>query len=56
MDSECSECLPDQMLNHNEVIAVKKDSWDVTEDKHKDNADEDEGQVDLFPHSISSGS
>ena len=23
------------MLNHNEVIAVKKDSWDVTEDKHK---------------------
>ena len=44
------------MLNHNEVIAVKKDSWDVTEDKHKHNADEDKGQVNLFLNSISSGS
>ena len=51
-----SECLPDQMLNHNEVIAVKKDSGDVTEDKHKDNADEDKGKVDFFPDSPGSWS
>ena len=44
------------MLNHNEVVAVEEDSRDVTEDKHKDNADEDESKVDLFLHTTGSWS
>ena len=38
---------PDEICCHEELIAVKEDSRNVTADKHKDNADENEGKVDL---------
>ena len=40
---------PEKFCRHEELIAVEEDPGDVTEDKHKDDADEDEGEVDLTP-------
>ena len=35
--------LPEEICSHEELIAVEEDSRNVTADKHKDNADENEG-------------
>ena len=41
-------CLsPEEICGHEELIAVEEDSGNVTTDEHKDNADENEGKVDL---------
>ena len=40
---------PKKFCRHEELIAVEEDPGDVTEDKHKDDTDEDEGEVDLTP-------
>ena len=38
---------PEEIFSHEELVAVEKDSRNVTTDEHKDNADENEGKVDL---------
>ena len=48
-----SQMLPDEVIGHNEIIAVDEDSWNVTEKEEHNNAHEDEGQVYLTFHRVS---
>ena len=38
---------PEEIFSHVEFITVEENSWNVTADKYKNNADENEGKVDL---------
>ena len=45
--------LPDEVIDHNEIIAVDEDSWNVTEKEDNNNTHENEGKVDLTFHRVS---
>ena len=45
--------LADEVIDHNEIIAVDEDSWNVTEKEDHNNTHENEGKVDLTFHRVS---
>ena len=47
LDGVESQMLPYEVIDHKEIIAVDKDSWNVTEEEDHNNAHEDKGKVDL---------
>ena len=42
--------LPEEISSHVELIAVEENPGDITETKHEDNADKNEGKVDFTPN------
>ena len=49
IDNMCPSS-PQHIFTHEELVAIEEDPGDVAEDEHKDDADEDESQIDFLLH------
>ena len=54
----CNTCLiqkrlvPDEKVYEEDFVKVEADAWDVADDENRDNANQNEGEVDFTPNGV----